>query len=79
MGVMLLTAHHLEFLNLKGGYTGSSESTLFKMPHCWKSHVTAHVFNELIDSEWDNKEKNTKETKRRSTRIKIWLRNQHKN
>ena len=29
---------------LKGGCTASSESTLFKMPHCWKSHVTAHVF-----------------------------------
>ena len=21
-----------------------SESTHFKMPHCWKSHVTAHIF-----------------------------------
>ena len=21
-----------------------SESTLFKIPHCWKSHVTAHLF-----------------------------------
>ena len=20
-----------------------SESTLVKMPHCWKSHVTAHI------------------------------------
>ena len=35
----LLTEHHLEFLSLKGGCTGSSESTLVKMPHCWKSHV----------------------------------------
>ena len=42
MNVKLLTEHHLEFLRLKGGYTGSSESTLDKMPHCWKSHVTAH-------------------------------------
>ena len=39
----LLTEHHLEFLSLKEGCTGSSESTLIKMPHCWKSHVTAHV------------------------------------
>ena len=31
------------FLNLKGGCTDSSESTLVKMPHCWKSHVTAHL------------------------------------
>ena len=41
--VKLLTGHHLEFLSLKGGCTGSSESTPVKMPHCWKSHVTAHV------------------------------------
>ena len=43
MNVKLLTEHHLEFLSLKGGCTGSSESTLVKMPHCWKSHVTAHI------------------------------------
>ena len=41
MTVKLLTEHHLEFLNLKGGCTVSSESTLVKMPHCWKSHVAA--------------------------------------
>ena len=39
----LLTEHHLRFLSLKGGCTGSSESTLVKMPHCWKSCVTAHI------------------------------------
>ena len=39
----LLTEHHLEFLSLKGGCTGSSESTLVKMPHCWKSHVAAQI------------------------------------
>ena len=43
MTVKLLTEHHLEFLSLKGGCTGSSESTHVKMPHCWLSHVTAHV------------------------------------
>ena len=43
MGVKLLTEHHLEFQSLKGGCTGSFESTLVKMPHCWKSHVTAHL------------------------------------
>ena len=37
MNVMLLTEHHLEFLSLTRGCTGSSESTLVKMPHCWKS------------------------------------------
>ena len=30
MIVKLLTKHHLEFLNLKGGYTCSSESKLIK-------------------------------------------------
>ena len=44
MTVKLLILHHLEFLSLKGGYTGSSESTLVKMPHCWKSHVTAQIY-----------------------------------
>ena len=43
MNIKLLTKHNLEFLSLKGGCTGSSESTLVKMPHCWKSHVKAHV------------------------------------
>ena len=42
MSVKLLTEHHLRFRSLKGGYTGLSESTLVKMPHCWKSHITAH-------------------------------------
>ena len=43
MTVKLLTEHHWEFLSLKGGCTGSSEPTLVKMPHCWKSHVMAHI------------------------------------
>ena len=47
MSVKLLTEHNLEFLSLKGGCTGSSESTLVKMPHCWKSHVTAHLLLKL--------------------------------
>ena len=42
MTVKLLTEHHLGFLSLKGGCRGSSESTLVKMPHCWKLHVAAH-------------------------------------
>ena len=43
MTVKLLTEHHLEFLGLTGGCTDSSESTLVKMPHCWKSHATAQT------------------------------------
>ena len=38
----------LEFLSLKGGCIGSSESTLVKMPHCWKSYATAHFRNQTI-------------------------------
>ena len=43
LSVKLLTEHHLEFLCLKRGCTGSPESTFVKMPHCWKSHVVAHI------------------------------------
>ena len=43
MIVKVLTEHHLECLSLKGDCTGSSESILVKILHCWKSHVTAHL------------------------------------
>ena len=43
MIVKLLTEHHLEFLSLKEGCRGSSESTLVKMPNCWKSHALAQI------------------------------------
>ena len=46
MIVNLLTEHHLEFLSLTGGCTGSYESTLVKMSNCWKSHATAHKIKE---------------------------------
>ena len=39
----LLTEHHLEFLSLKGGCRGVSESALVKMSNCWKSYVAAHI------------------------------------
>ena len=45
MGVKLLTEHHYEFLSLKGGYTGSSESTFVKMPHCWKSRHGSYTLS----------------------------------
>ena len=34
VSVKLLTELYLEFLSLKGGCKGSSESTLVKIPHC---------------------------------------------
>ena len=43
MIVKLLTEHHLEFLSLKGGCRGSSDSTLVKMSNCWKSRAAAQM------------------------------------
>ena len=43
MTVKLVTGQHFGFLSLKGSCTGSSESTLVKIPYCWKAHVTAHM------------------------------------
>ena len=48
MTIKLLTEHHLEFLSLKGGYTGLSESFHVKMLLCWKSHATAQFFLKTI-------------------------------
>ena len=39
MSVKLLTEHHLEFLSLKGGCTGSSASTLVK-GYIVRNHVS---------------------------------------
>ena len=47
MTVWLLTEHHMEFLSLNGSCAGSNESTLVKMQHCWKSHVTAQLLFSL--------------------------------
>ena len=44
MTVKLLIDHHLEFLSLKGGCTDLSESTHVKMPHYWKSHFEAQLY-----------------------------------
>ena len=44
MIVKLLTEHHLEFLSLKGRCRGLSESSLVKMPHCWKPHALAQMY-----------------------------------
>ena len=55
MSLKLLTKHDLEFLSLKGGCTGSPQSTLVKMTHCWKSHAVAqfaimHIYLEACIS-----------------------------
>ena len=42
MSVKLLTEHRLKFLSLQRGCKDSSELLHVKMPHCWKSHVTAY-------------------------------------
>ena len=51
MSVKLLTEHYLEFISLKRGCTGWSESTLVKMPHCWKSHVVTHIILFILQQE----------------------------
>ena len=43
MIVKLLTGHHLEFLRLKGGCRGLSESTHVKMPHYQKYYALAQI------------------------------------
>ena len=43
MSVKLQTEHHLEFQSLKVGCIGSYEYIHVKIPHSWKSHVTAHL------------------------------------
>ena len=48
MSVKPLIKYHLEFQSLAGGSTGSSECTLAKTPHCWKSHVAAQLFCRLL-------------------------------
>ena len=48
MIVKLLTEHNLEFLSLKGGCRGSSESTLVKMSNCWKSHAAAQIVQLIV-------------------------------
>ena len=48
MSVKLLAEHHLEFLSLTGSCTGSSESTLVKMPHCWKTCVAAQFLQSMF-------------------------------
>ena len=48
MSVKLLTEHRLEFVGLKADCTGSSESTLVKMPNCWKSHVAAQFMSRCV-------------------------------
>ena len=51
MSVKLLTERKLEFISLKGGCTGSSESTLVEMPHCWKSRVAAHIAEWIMQAD----------------------------
>ena len=62
MNIKILTEHHFEFLSLKGGCTGSSETTLVKMPHCWKSHVAAHYYLQHVLSQENNSYTGIRET-----------------
>ena len=48
MSVKLLTEHHLEILSLKEGFTGSSESTLVKMPWVGRSRGLIRANTESV-------------------------------
>ena len=48
MTVQLLTEHHLKFQSLKRGCTGSSESTLVKMPQIVENHMSRLLFEILF-------------------------------
>ena len=48
MSVKVLTEHYLQFLTLKGGCRGMSESTHVKMPHCWKPRALAQIYYFII-------------------------------
>ena len=56
MSVKLLIELNCDFLSLTGDYTGSSESTLVKIPHCWKSHIAAQICrNKFEEGQYDPK------------------------
>ena len=44
----VLTEHLLDFLSLKGGCRGLSESILVKMSNCWKSHAAAQIIIKIL-------------------------------
>ena len=50
MTAKLLVEQFFEYLSFKGGCAGLSESTLVKMPHCWKSHVGTQSLCSTINS-----------------------------
>ena len=53
MSAKLLTKQCLEIPRSKGACTGSSKATLVKIPHCWKSRVTAQSAFEWGDGNLD--------------------------
>ena len=60
MSVKLLTEHRLEFVSLKGGCTGSSESTLVKMRHCVAAQFMIYwLRTDAYDSYLGEKRKNS--------------------
>ena len=69
----LLTEHHLEFLSLKGGCRGSSESTHVKMPQCWIYHATALLITVYYSiCFWQRKGKSPCEVSFTSTKLLLY-------
>ena len=71
MNVKLLTELNLEFLSLKAGCTCSAESALVKMPHCWKSSVTAHILADMLFQEREHVKQELLETQKALQGIEI--------
>ena len=67
----LLTEHHLEFLCLKRGCTGLYVSTHVKMPHCWKSHITAQVPNVCFVYQLSKMEKEYEEVQMKNSQLQM--------
>ena len=49
-GLRLPTERKLVCLSTTGGCTGLSESTLVRIPYCWKSHIVAQKINTKMSS-----------------------------
>ena len=74
MIVKLLTERHLEFLSLKGGCTGSSESTLVKMSNCWKSHALAQIVKAKENLKLSHSGPSQRQASAPTNRLKLYVR-----
>ena len=74
MSVKLLTEHRLEIVSLKGGYTGSSESTLVKM-QCVAAQFMIHYigFEPMRTIRWVHSYRKEKEKFRQVPQVWFFM------